>query len=146
MNERIITPELKLIPYYPNPDVALAWYQDPDVCKQVDNRDTPYDAELLHSMYDYLCANGDCYYIEYNGVLVGDVSLRKNAEIAIVVCKEYQNRHIGRRCVAEMLKLAKEKGMPRVIANIYSFNTQSQTMFRSVGFEKTGEEWYACQL
>ena len=36
--------------------------------------------------------------------------------------------------------------MPRVIANIYSFNTQSQTMFRSVGFEKTGEEWYACQL
>ena len=39
MNERIITPELKLIPYYPNPDVALAWYQDPDVCKQVDNID-----------------------------------------------------------------------------------------------------------
>ena len=79
-------------------------------------------------------------------MLVGDVALRKNAEIAIVVCKAYQNHHIGRRCVAEMLKLAKEKGMPRVIANIYSFNTQSQTMFRSVGFEKTGEEWYACQL
>ncbi len=52
------------------------WYQDLDVCKQVDNRDKPYDTELLHSMYDYLCAHGDCYYIEYNGVLVGDVSLR----------------------------------------------------------------------
>ena len=146
MPERIIDHELRLIPYYRNDAASLPWYQDPDVCKQVDNRDTPYDAALLHRMYDYLCANGDCYYIEYNGVLVGDVSLRKNAEIAIVVCKEYQNHHIGRRCVAEMLKLAKEKGMPRVIANIYSFNTQSQTMFRFVGFEKTGEEWYACQL
>lgn len=146
MTERIIDRELRLVPYYRNDAASLPWYQDPDVCRQVDNRDTPYDAELLHRMYDYLCANGDCYYIEYNGVLVGDVSLRKNAEIAIVVCKEYQNHHIGRRCVEEMLKLAKEKGMPRVIANIYSFNTQSQTMFRSAGFEKTGEEWYACQL
>ena len=86
MTERIIDHELRLIPYYRNDAVSLTWYQDPDVCKQVDNRDTPYDAELLHRMYDYLCANGDCYYIEYNGVLVGDVSLRKNAEIAIVVC------------------------------------------------------------
>lgn len=30
-------------------------------------------------------------------------------EIAIVICKEYQNKHIGRRCVIDMLKLAKEK-------------------------------------
>ena len=28
--------------------------QDADVCKQVDDRDTPYDLELLHRMYDYL--------------------------------------------------------------------------------------------
>ena len=59
-------------------------------------------------MYDYLSSNGD-FYIEYEGELVGDVSLRENGEIAIVVCKEYQNRHIGRRCVLDMLKLAKEK-------------------------------------
>lgn len=59
-------------------------------------------------MYDYLSSNGD-FYIEYEGELVGDVSLRDNGEIAIVVCKEYQNRHIGRRCVLDMLKLAKEK-------------------------------------
>ena len=62
-----------------------------DVCRQVDNRDKPYDVEILHRMYDYLTAHGECYYIEYKGVLVGDVSLRENSEIAIVVCKEYQN-------------------------------------------------------
>ncbi len=142
MTERIIDKELKLIPYYRNDEVSLPWYQDLDVCKQVDNRDEPYDLELLHCMYDYLSSNGDCYYIEYEDKLVGDVSLRNNGEIAIVVCKEYQNRHIGRRCVLDMLKLAKEKGMSKVKANIYSFNKQSQTMFQSVGFIKTEEEWY----
>ena len=112
----------------------------------MDNRDEPYDLELLHNMYDYLNVHGDSYYIEYKGVLVGDVSLRDNAEIAIVVCKEYQNRHIGRRCVLDILKLAKEKGMDKVKANIYSFNGQSQFMFQSVGFEKIDNEWYEYKL
>ena len=142
MTERIIDKEIKLFPYYRNDEVSLPWYQNFDICKQVDNRDDPYDLELLHCMYDYLSSNGDCYYIEYEGKLVGDVSLRDNGEIAIVVCKEYQNRHIGRRCVLDMLKLAKEKGMSKVKANIYSFNKQSQTMFQSIGFVKTEEEWY----
>ena len=142
MSERIIDKEIRLIPYYRNDAASLPWYQDSDVCKQVDNRDTPYDEKLLHSMYDYLCAHGDCYYIEYNGVLVGDVSLRDSGEIAIVVCKEYQNKHIGRRCAIDMLKLAKEKEMEKVTANIYSFNTQSRRMFLSVGFRQTDEEWY----
>ena len=142
MTERIIDKEIKLVPYYKNDEVSLPWYQDLDVCKQVDNRDEPYDLELLHCMYDYLSSNEDCYNIEYEGKLVGDVSLRNNGEIAIVVCKEYQNRHIGRRCVLDMLKLAKEKEMNKVKANIYSFNKQTQTMFQSIGFVKTEEEWY----
>lgn len=146
MNIRIIDEEIRLIPYYRNDEVSLPWYQDLDICKQVDNRDEPYDISLLHGMYDYLCKNGDCYYIEYKGVLVGDVSLRNNCEIAIVICKEYQNKHIGRRCVNEIIKLAKEKAMDFVIANIYSFNTQSQKMFEAIGFYKTDNEWYRFDL
>lgn len=115
MTERIIDGALRLIPYYRNDAASLPWYQDLTVCKQVDDRDTPYDVELLHRMYDFLSTRGDCYYIEYQGVLVGDVSLRENGEIAIVVCREYQNRHIGRRCVLEMLRLAREKRMARVM-------------------------------
>lgn len=142
MPERIIDNEIKLIPYYRNDAVSLPWYQDLQVCKQVDNRDTPYNLKLLHRMYDYLSTRGDCYYIEYKGELVGDVSLEENGEIAIVVCREFQNRHIGRRCILDMLNLAREKGMNRVEANIYSFNEQSQRMFLSVGFQKTDAEWY----
>lgn len=146
MAVRIVDAQIRLIPYYRNDEASLPWYQDLDVCKQVDNRDEPYDIELLHRMYDYLCCHGDCYYIEYNGTLVGDVSLRDNREIAIVVCKGYQNQHIGRRCVSEMIKLAAEKGMDHVIANIYAFNTQSQRMFEAVGFYQTREEWYRFDL
>lgn len=146
MTERIADSDIRLIPYYRNDAVSLPWYQDPQVCKQVDDRDTPYDLELLHAMYDYLSSHGSCWYIEYRGVLVGDVSLRDSGELAIVVCRAYQNRHIGRRCVLDMLALAREKGMEQVTANIYSFNRQSQRMILAVGFEKTDEEWYAYRL
>ena len=146
MTERMIDNEIKLIPYYRNDEASFPWYQYLDVCKQVDNRDEPYNLELLHCMYDYLSTHGNCYYIEYKGVLVGDISLSDRAEIAIVVCKEYQNQHIGRRCVSDILKLAKEKGMEKVKASIYSFNEQSQRMFQSVGFEKTDAEWYEYKL
>lgn len=146
MNKRIVDKQITLIPYYRNDEVSLVWYQDLDVCKQVDNIDHPYDIELLHRMYDYLNSHGDCYYIEYNGVLVGDITLRDSAEISIVICKEYQNKHIGRRCIKNVLELAKEKGYKTVKANIYSFNTQSQKAFESLGFYKTENEWYQIDI
>ena len=39
-----------------------------------------------------------------------------------------------------MIKLAAEKGMDSIKANIYSFNAQSQRMFESVGFYKVDKE------
>ena len=38
---RVVDSEITLIPYYRNDTVSLPWYQDPDVVKQVDDRDTP---------------------------------------------------------------------------------------------------------
>ena len=146
MKIRTVDEEIRLIPYYRNDEVSLAWYQDPVLCRQVDNIDHVYDLEDLHRMYDFLCANGDCYYIEYKGTLVGDVSLRNNSELAIVIYSEYQNRHIGRRCIADMLELAREKGMDSVRAEIYAFNEQSRTMFLSLGFVQTGDEIYEYRL
>lgn len=57
MKTRIVDSGITLIPYYRNDAVSLPWHQDPEVVKQVDDRDTPYDVDLLHRMYDYLCAN-----------------------------------------------------------------------------------------
>ncbi len=146
MEKRIIDSEISLVPYYRNDEISLEWYRDRDVVKMVDNRDTPYDIKLLHAMYDYLSSNGDCFYIEYRGVPVGDVTLLDDGEIAIVVSKDYQNRHIGKRCLLDMISLARKKGMKSVKARIFSFNTPSRRMFLSAGFEKTGEELYSYRL
>ena len=66
--------------------------------------------------------------------------------IAIVICKAYQNRHIGRAVVGKILELAREKGYPECFAEIYSFNAQSQAMFRSIGFVQKDAEMFVYPL
>ncbi|WP_308653635.1 GNAT family N-acetyltransferase [uncultured Anaerococcus sp.] len=146
MKEIIIENNLKLILYFPNQEITLKWYQDLDVCKQVDNIDIPYTIERLDAMYNYLSSNGDCYYIEFNNTLVGDVSIFNDNEIAIVISKEFQNQHIGRKCINQMILLAKAKGIKELKATIFSFNTQSKKMFEAVGFKQVGKELYIYKI
>lgn len=97
-------------------------------------------------MYKYLNQRGDLFYIKYKHRLCGDVCLQPNGEINIVIAKPFQNRHIGRRVIKEIITLAKEKHIPKLHAEIYSFNTQSQKMFQSVGFVKADEEHYVLNI
>ena len=69
MISRVVDEEVTLVKYYPNYKTALEWYQDLDVCKQVDNRDTVYDLPLLKAMYNYLNQHGDLFYIKYRNRL-----------------------------------------------------------------------------
>lgn len=146
MLSRTVDEEITLIKYYPNYKTALVWYQDLELCKQVDNRDTVYDLALLKAMYKYLNQNGDLFYIKYKNRLCGDVCLQPDGEINIVVAKPFQNKHIGRRVICEIIQLAKEKNIPEVYAEIYSFNTQSQSVFENIGFQRVGEEKYSLVL
>lgn len=142
MEKRIVDRDIQLIPYYPNYKTSLAWYQNAELCKQVDNRDTVYDLALLKAMYNYLNRNGDLFYIKYKNRLCGDVCLQENGEINIVIAKPYQNRHIGRKVVTEIIRLAREKNLKELHAVIYSFNTQSRRMFESIGFQPLDTELY----
>ena len=146
MKNRIVDDEIVLVRYYPNYKTTLAWYQDLDLCKQVDNRDTAYDLELLKRMYSYLNKHGDLFYIKYKNRLCGDVCLQPSGEVNIVIAKPFQNKHIGRRVVNEIIQLAREKNMHELQAVIYIFNTQSQKMFQSVGFKKIDNERYILTL
>lgn len=146
MKNRVVDGEIQLVRYYPNYKTALAWYQDPELCRQVDNRDSVYDLEQLKAMYKYLNAKGDLFYIKYRNRLCGDVCLQPDGEINIVVAKSFQNKHIGRRVIAEIIRLADEKGIGELHAVIYSFNHQSRRMFESVGFRQTEEETYRLTL
>ena len=146
MKNRIVDKEITLVSYYSNYATALEWYQDLDLCKQVDNRDSVYDLDLLKRMYKYLNKHGDLYYIKYKNRLCGDVCLQPDGEINVVVAKPFQNKHIGRRVIGEIIQLAKEKNIQELHAEIYSFNTQSQRMFQSLGFEKVDEEHYRLSI
>jgi cytidine deaminase len=42
--------------------------------------------------------------------------------------------------------MAKEKGLAELHAEIYSFNTQSRKMFKSVGFQQIAEEQYVLHI
>ncbi len=142
MKKRIIDDKLVLVPYYPAYETALEWYRDPQLCKQVDNIDFVYSLDRLKRMYGYLSSHGDCFYIEYDGVLVGDITLKDDGEISIVICREYQNKHLGRKCAENIIKLAEEKGMNKVKAQIYPFNEQSRRMFTAIGFQKGENDQY----
>ena len=146
MESRLVDKEIKLNKYYPNYKTTLAWYQDLGLCKQVYNRDTAYDLDLLKAMYKYLNRKGDLFYIMYKNRLCGDVCLQPDGEINIVVAKPFQNKHIGRRVISEIIQLAKEKGIQELHAVIYSFNGQSQRMFESVGFQRVDTEKYKLVL
>ena len=146
MKNRIVDDKIVLVRYYPNYKTTLAWYQDLDLCKQVDNRDTAYDLELLKRMYNYLNKHGDLFYIKYKNRLCGDVCLQPSGEVNIVIAKPFQNKHIGRRVVNEIIQLAREKNMHELQAEIYIFNTHSQKMFQSVGFKKIEDERYILTL
>lgn len=76
MKNRVVDEEIKLVRYYPNYKTTLEWYQDPDLCKQVDNREGVYDLDLLKRMYTYLNKHGDLFYIKYRNRLCGDVCNR----------------------------------------------------------------------
>ena len=146
MISRVIDEDVKLIKYYPNYKTALEWYQDLDVCRQVDNRATVYDLPLLKAMYNYLNQHGDLFYIKYRNRLCGDVCLQPDGEVNIVVAKPFQNKHIGRRVINGIIQLAKEKGIQELRAEIYSFNSQSRRMFESMGFAQVDEEQYRLVL
>ena len=146
MENRRVDQEITLVRYYPNYQTALVWYQDPELCKQVDNRDTVYDLDLLKAMYRYLNQHGELFYIKYKNRLCGDVCLQPDGEINIVVAKPFQNRQIGRRVIGEIIRLAGEKKIPSLYANIYSFNAQSRRMFESMGFQQTDAEKYVLVL
>lgn len=146
MKNRIVDSEITLVQYYPNYKTTLAWYQDLDLCKQVDNRDSAYDLDLLKRMYKYLDRHGDLFYVKYKNRLCGDVCLQPNGEVNIVIAKSFQNKHIGRRVMKEIIQLAKEKEITELHAEIYTFNTQSQKMFQSIGFTQADNERYVLRV
>ena len=82
MKPIIIDSEITFIPTYPDPDTALPWYQDLDVCRQVDNIDFPYSLERLQKCMHFsaLTETASIYSIgEYLSVMSHSAMIRRFA-------------------------------------------------------------------
>ena len=58
---RKVDNDICLVPYYPNEDISLAWYQDKEVCRQVDNIDDVYSLDRLRAMYHLISRASVCF-------------------------------------------------------------------------------------
>lgn len=80
MNDFQPNQDICLVPYYPAYEIALPWYQDAELCHHVDNQNRIYDLSILKNMYQYLDSHGDLFYIEYKGILCGEMYACRQAE------------------------------------------------------------------
>ncbi|MBM4275341.1 MAG: GNAT family N-acetyltransferase [Deltaproteobacteria bacterium] len=79
---------------------------------------------------------------EVDGKIVGDVTLhmrkvgwkRHLGNVRVVVAKAYQNKGLGTLLVNEIIELAEEFGLEKLVAEIHLTATAALTMFKHAGF------------
>ena len=145
--DKIVQPELlpvnaalRLRKYDGNYPFALEWYLDPVTVWLVDGDEDIYTPELLSKMYTHQDTHGELYFIE---VLedggwrpVGDVCLSPDDFAIVIGEKAYRARGIGRAVVSALVDRARSLGWTQVrVGDIYDFNTRSQRLFTSLGFQ-----------
>lgn len=136
-----IDEELRLRKYDGNFLTAKPWYEDTETLMLVNGNDTPYTPERLKKMYDYLEAHGEEYFIELkiDGVFtpVGDVTFWQEDMPIVIGNRSCRGKGVGKRVVLALLDRARALGYDHLcVEEIYSYNTASQRLFESCGFQK----------
>ncbi len=138
-----ISPTLRLRKYDGVFDFALPWYQDPVVLRMSEGEGTkPYTMENLKWMYTYLDAHGELYWIEEdqgNGfVPIGDVTLWQEDLPIALGSPSARGRGIGKAVLQALITRARALHWDHLaVQNIFSYNTASQRLFLSCGFQET---------
>lgn len=120
-------------------DLAVHWYQDPEVLHYSEGGAEPYDADQVYNMYEYLLNKGEVFIIEvksHNGWIgVGDISLCSDSLPIVIGNQEYRSKGIGGKVLDLMIEYAKSQGRDKLRVNsIYTYNERSRRLFESRGF------------
>lgn len=138
----IIDSCLRLRKYTDDCSFALNWYQDEETLLLVDGVTTPYTPEKLLRMYHYLEHKGELYFIEVMSpdvidfFPIGDVTFCQHDMPIVIGDTAFRHQGIGRKVIDALIHRAKQLGFPYLeVAEIYDYNTGSQKLFTSTGFQ-----------
>ena len=120
---------------------ALRWYQNPDIVRMLDKyEDNEYDLIGIEWMYRFLARVGEVYFIESEGLLIGDVAMSPDDFNIMIGLPEYRGRGIGKKVIERMKERARELGYSKIaVKEIYDFNLPSIACFTKCGFKRGGK-------
>lgn len=113
---------------------AVLLYQDRNIQKAVNGRESPYNQKQVEHMYHFQATHGRLWYIWYDKNFAGDFAISDQNEVAITVIEKYQQRGIGSR----LLRYFTPRDQ-KLWAKILPDNLPSQGLFEKCGFSHQGE-------
>ena len=119
--------------------VALPWYQDPEVLRFSEGGEPPYDRARVRRMYDALSTKGELYLIELREPggwrAVGDAALLPDDVPIVIGRPEDRSRGLGGEVLQLLLRRARALGWTELhVGAIDPANIRSRRMFERAGF------------
>jgi RimJ/RimL family protein N-acetyltransferase len=119
--------------------VALPWYQDPEVLQLSEAGEPPYDHARIRRMFEVLSGQGELYLIEVQEAAgwraVGDAALLPDAVPIVIGRSEDRSRGIGTEVLQLLLLRARALGWTEVrVKGIDPANRRSRRLFERAGF------------
>lgn len=121
--------------------VALPWYQDPEVLQLSEGGEAPYDRAQIRRMFEVLSGKGELYLIEVQEAagwrVVGDAALIPEDVPIVIGRPEDRSRGIGTEVLQLLLLRARALGWTEARATgIVPANHRSRRLFERAGFVK----------
>ena len=103
----VIDENLRLRAYDGQFELAMDWYQDPDMIYMIDGRRDPYPPERVQRMYEYLARQGEVYFIEVweqeCWLAIGDVTFWQNDLPIVIGNADYRGKGIGKKVLSALI-------------------------------------------
>lgn len=82
---------------------------------------------------------------EFQGRIVGDATLHRRkygwarhlARVRVTIAKEFQHRGLGTKMVQELIGIAANEGLEKILAEVMGNQTAALRAFEKMGFQKT---------
>jgi RimJ/RimL family protein N-acetyltransferase len=122
--------------------VALPWYQDPEVLQFSEGGEPPYDRARVRRMYDALSSQGELYLIELREPggwrPIGDAALLPDDVPIVIGRPDDRSRGVGGAVLRLLLRRARALGWTELhVGAIDPANIRSRRMFERAGFVAT---------